>query len=605
MNIPTEPLDRGDIVAHQEAMPTQPQAPVKPKMISNGDLKMIHSLPPGELPHDFLAKKIEEVTGQPFDKTFAAKDKFQIHTGFKPQGDDRSYRDMYTYTRNNVEHFGVKRYVTVSWEENGHPQQVNLHFSLETGIKVPQRENFKSDQAFFDAMDQGMYMAGVAGKLGAKPWELMIQDKVGQAKGDQWTNVKERMDTIVKDRFVTVELISDAKSIKMNAKDTFNTRHITQVKVHIRGEKSSEKIIANEDALPTRPKSEFNYFQSQVYKTNKKGRDISYQDIYKRRDWRLSSDPMYTDAKQVSASTKTFAEAQWIQEIGKAPILQQALDDKALKPKDFASAIQSKNERLQKEFENTLYLLSDGSGIPDLVEQYSTKTPPNFRNDPFIQDNFETVEKTPSKIQQFFGITPKQDTPTSGRNLEKLKELSEEEDLTKPETEKLQAILDCSKAVMKKLTALHNEMVENDQLLKKVLDLKPEATEEEKKSVGAKEKGREEILKYCTNLLENVKIPEGTSVDISVNLPKSKEQVKKEIEKMINDKVDHNEITGFIIKNSYFEESHDLILSTKDEGFFKTPLINALLFAANGDDPIKKQLAEKYLNGLRIKGEKI
>lgn len=462
-----QPVDLAAAPSVQQAAPATAL-----KTIAQDNLNDVHHMPRGKIPDDFLAEKIKDLTGQTFDKTFAAKDGFRISCGFQPKVTEADHRDMFTFVRNGQEYFGVKRYVTVEWKEKGLEQRAAIAYNIELGLKVPQEGDFKSKKAFNDAMDQAMYMAGISGKMAAEPWELMVKDRVGLATQDpKWAQFKDHINKIREDRFVTLELIHNAKSIKLGEADSFKTRHITEVKLHVRGGKS----IATREGDTEDPKLHLSSFQTDSYKAyDQRGR--IYGDKFKRRNWHLSQVPLYSDQKEVSASIKHYANAQNLDAIRDATTtgdkaLKDVLQEKDLTPQMLQGTIKSQNERLQNDLNSYLYMLSDGKGLQSLVNKFADKPVPNFKDNKFINDEFKTGEKTPPQtlLEKLESKLP-QKTEKPKNILETLSKLEALSNLSPDQARELNIIRECSRKAIQEMKIVHNEMSENEKLLKQTVN---------------------------------------------------------------------------------------------------------------------------------------
>lgn len=459
-----------------------PQAPqyVNVRIIPQEDLDNIHHMTRGANPDDFLAKKIENLTGQSFDPKFAAKEGFNISFGFQPKGLDQDHRDVFTFVRNGQEYFGMKRYVTVDWKENGVDQRVMIAYNVEVEIKVPKQKGL-SDKAFIDAMDQATYMVGIAAKMGSEPWELMMMDKVGLAEGNlKWGEFKRHnhIDKIRQDRFVTLELLSNKKSIKFDREDTFKTRNIHQVILHVRSGEIDQKGLDIDN-----PRLYLSTFKTDSYKNAQSGH--IWGEKFARRKYRVSPEPLYPDQKEVGSAVRRYAEVQNLDEIrhelAEDRELQEILQERDLKPQMLKGSIQSQQERLQKGLNNYLYMLSDREGLQDLVDEFSNN-PPNFKDNEFIETHFPTVEKQKRKVN-----------PEIGSNLKVLSQLQNAQGLSPKAANDLQTIATSSQKAINAMKNIHEEMIKNEDLLSQL---------DSSISNQKDQAYREKVLNMCQDLLD-------------------------------------------------------------------------------------------------------
>lgn len=496
-------------VQQPAAQDQQPPVQVK-KEIPPEASRDVHFLPSGAIPDEFIASKMKEFTGEEFNPAFASKrDDFKISCGFaNPKDPKTDHRDMYTFNKNGEEYFGVQRFVTVQWSE-GNPKEakeITFAFNIELGLKVPVKKPKQSNKEFNDAMQQGMYMAGIAGKMAAEPWELMTQNRVGQAKGEKWNQLKPHIDKIRNDRFVTLELLHDGKAIKMNAKDTFKERRIHQVDIHVRSGKAT--LAASGDDLED-PRAHITSFQSNLYKSHAERGNITFADKFKPRKWHLSSEPLYSNQRETSQAVKKFSDAQRIdliqEELGEDKLsLKEILHKKDLKPLEFEGSLESQRGPLQKELNDYLYMLSDASALQSLVHEFGGKNPPNFTNNDFIQANFKSVEKTPPATlveKAKAKIRPKETpVPNPGNVLNELLRSAEKPNLNEAQLKDLRAIANSSKKALDKMKKIDIQLKENEHLLKETLNLR-DNSKAVIKDIEQNAKKRTETIENCEQIL--------------------------------------------------------------------------------------------------------
>lgn len=475
-----DPNQSGPVQQPQHPMQLPPfMNPNPEKPISDEELAKVHVIKGGEIPDVYIANKVRELTGKEFNRDFANKDGFKIHCGFRdPKGNDPkdAPRDIYIFDRNGEEHFGVRRYVSLEWNEGGNPKQLTFSYNIELGLKVPQKgKNIKTNKALNDAMDQGKYMAGVAGKMASEPWELMIRAQVGQADQDpKWRKLKEHVTKIREDRFVTLELLSNEKSIKMDGKNTFKTRDIQQVILHVRGSPSRDDIDY--------PGLHLSSFKTDLYRVNDQRNKI-YGDKFKRTNWNLVEEPLNSDLKEFSSSTKHYIAAQNLDNIrnaiqpGNDITLRKVLKDKDLNESQLLGSINSQQERLQTDFNDYLYKLSDRNGLQSLVDRFADRPVPNLKDDPFIETSFTSVKKPKpegrfEKVKAKVLPKEKEVTPESGTMLHELLGLVKDTSKLSPsELKTLSIIAHCSKLALEEMDDIHKEMVRNDDLKEDTLNL--------------------------------------------------------------------------------------------------------------------------------------
>jgi hypothetical protein len=439
-----------------------PPVAKKATLIPEGDLNKIHSVSGGKLPHVFIADEIQKLTGEEFNADFATKPDFKISCGFAdPKKDKDAPREMYTFkSPEGVECFGVKRYVTITWKENGQEQKFTTSFNIELGLKVPLQQHGQSNEDFEAAMKQGMYMAGIAGKMAAEPWELMVKNQVGQASGASWDKLKPQMDKIQKDRFVTLELISNGKTIKVDKTDqanTFKTRNVTQVKLHIPSEGDNP------------PAAPISYLKT-VDKTNDQHICIIGKQ-FDEKNWVLSIVPARPEPAIHSVGDKRSTK--------RAP--EAVLSKKTAESTTVENNPEKPQKDLQEDWDKHLNMLNDGSGLHSLVNEFATETTPapNLGDDTFISNNFtfENKPKTLLERGKAMFLPKKTYALENGKVLDKLSALLQDSStLNAEKMQDLKTIAKYSRQALVKMTAINNALVDasttkNDQEAKRRLQI--------------------------------------------------------------------------------------------------------------------------------------